>query len=433
MRFRVDFEPLRVPAYRRYFLAWSVALTAGWIFGTTQSWTFLQSSGTAAAVAYLPIVLVLPVPVALVIGGILTDRRGPRTVLVFAQVATGLTIGSIGLLAATHNLTFWPTLVAGALLGTFGGLGSVPGQAIMVRLVERRLVASAYALSLMTYGIGRLIGGPLGGTIVQSVGAAPAFALSACGFLVAAAMFRTLPKVDGLQAAATGLSRQDLADAVGWARGMPNVVAIVALEAVAAGLIGPYQAVMPVIARDVLHGGPTDLGLLIAAGGVGVVLGGALMGPLGARIGHGRFLVCAVAGSICGIATLSISTSLVVSCVLVALAAGADNSSALTRGLLLQTVSPARLRGRVLALNGVVSAVASPACLLAVGLLVERFGATPIILGMASLAGSALVAVTVTHRSLLSLSVQGTHAQEDAAAAAEAAMSEAAIAADART
>lgn len=407
MNLRLDFVPLRSAGYRRYILGWSIMLTSGWIFYTAQTWTFLQSSGTAAAVAFLPIALVLPVPVALVIGGLLTDRRGPRSVLVVAQVSTGLTVAAIGGLAATGNLTLWPTLIAGAVLGTCGGLGSVPGQAIMVRLVDRSQLASAYGLSLITFGIGRLIGGPIGGVIVQSMGPVPAFVVSAAGFLVAAALFRTLPRLEGLQAATAGLSRRDFADVLGWARHAPAILALLAMEAIVAVLISPYTAVMPVIARDILGGRSGELGILVAAGGAGIVTGGLLMAPLSRRIGQGRFLVGSIALSIVGVAGLSLSTSLALSCLLAALAGGADNASALTRALLLQTYSPARLRGRVLALDGVVSALANPASLLAVGLLVATYGASPILLGLAVLAGLALFLLTFAHRPVLRLHADG--------------------------
>ena len=417
MTLRLDLQPLASPAYRRYFIAWSVMLTSGWIFYTAQTWTFLQSNGTAAAVAYLPIALVLPLPIALVVGGLLTDHRGPTTVLVASQVATALTVGTMAVLTMAGLLGFWPTLVLGVVLGATGGLGSVPGQAIMVRLVDRKQIASAYGLSLITYGVGRLAGGPIGGAVVHAFGPGPALALATAGYVAAALLFRTLPKLEGLQAATAGLSRRDLADAISWARRSPAVLALLGLEAIAAGLISPYTQMMSVIARDILHGGSEDLGVLIASGGVGILVGGLVMAPLGRRIGQGRFLFLAVAISIVGVAGLSVSTVLLLSCALAAVAGGADNASALTRGLLLQTISPPRLRGRILALDGVVSALSNPTCLLAIGLLVAAHGPTPVLFGMAMLAALGLILVTLAHRPLLDVQVEGPGGLQEAAQA----------------
>src|SRR5260221_12980818 len=161
------FEPLQSASYRRLLLRSVIGSICSWIFYTAQAWNFLESNGTAAAVAYLPIVLVIPVPVALVIGGVFTDRRGPKATLVLAQGAMATTMAAIAVLGATGQLTFVPTLASGFLLGIFAGLGSVPGQAIVIRIVDRKAIAKAFALSLVTTGIGRLVGGPIGGIVVQ--------------------------------------------------------------------------------------------------------------------------------------------------------------------------------------------------------------------------------------------------------------------------
>lgn len=405
--FRIDLEPLRTPAYRRFVIAWSLSLASLWVFYTAQTWTFLESSGTAAAVAYLPIALVIPVPIALIVGGLLTDSRGPKTILVLAQAATALTIGFIGVLDLAHQLTFVPTLATGLLMGVFGGLGSVPAQALMVRMVDRRLIASAYALSLVTVGLGRLVGGPIGGVIVQAVGSAPAFAVSAGGVLLATLLFVTLPDVEPLDAAGARISRRDLADAIGWVRYMPAAIAVIAFDAILAGLVYPYTAVVPVIARDLLGGGAADLGVLIAAGGVGVLVGGTIITPLARRLGQGRLLVAGVLAAAAGIAGLAMSGSVLTSSVLAAVAGGASNVASVTSGLLLQTMSPPRLRGRVLALDGVVANIVNPASLLGVGLLVDRIGAQVVLLAMSGLIALAVGSIVLAHRPVVGLDVDG--------------------------
>ena len=402
---RIDLTPLRIPAYRRFFAGWTLYLASAWVYSTALTWTFLQSSGTAAAVGYLPVALVLPVPVALVLGGLITDRRGPKAALVFSQSAMCLTVLAIGLLSAAGQLTFVPVLVTGFLIGIFGGFGGVPAQALMVRLVDRRLMASVYALSLVSVGLGRLVGGPLGGQIVQLVGATPALMVGAAGIGASALLFATLPHVEPLETAAARVGFRDLGDTIRWVRWMPAAIAIIALEATLSGLVYPYQQVMPVIARDVLGGGAPALGLLVAAGGAGVVLGGTFLAFAGRRLGQGRLLAAAIITAASGIAGLAISHSLLLSMVLAALVAGGSNAASMTASLLLQTMSPPRMRGRVLALDSVVSSLANPISLLGVGLLVERLGPTPVLLAMAGLGILALAAVRLAHRPILTLDV----------------------------
>ena len=403
MRLRGSFEPLQNAAYRRFLLASVITSVCSWIFYTAQTWNFLEASGTAAAVAYLPIVLVIPVPIALVIGGVLTDRRGPKQTLVLAQGATAATMALIALLAAIGQLTFLATILTGFLLGICAGLGSVPGQAILVRIVDRRVIAKAFALSLVATGIGRLVGGPVGGGLVEAYGALPAFAVASIGIVVATLIFLTLPHAEPLETSGPRISRRDLVDAFGWVRRTPTALAIIAADATMAAVIYPYTAIVPVIARDLLGGGAAQMGILVSAGGVGAIVGGVVLAPLGRRLGQGRLFLVGVVVAGAGVAALGLSHSALASAAVAALIGGASIGASVTSGLLLQTMSPPRLRGRVLALDSVLWNLVNPVSLLVLGLAVAQIGAGPVLLAMGVLTASAIATIVLAQRPLLHL------------------------------
>src|SRR5687768_15938065 len=133
-----ELEPLRSPGYRRYLLGWTLYGSSSWIFYTAITWTFLASDGAAAAVAFLPTVLVIPVPVALIVSGALTDRRGPRDVVIAGLVMSGLAMAAAAGLVLMGAFTFVPTLVVGFVTGIATGIVTVPAQMLMLRLVEQR-------------------------------------------------------------------------------------------------------------------------------------------------------------------------------------------------------------------------------------------------------------------------------------------------------
>jgi predicted MFS family arabinose efflux permease len=404
-RVAAPFEPLGTPAYRRFLAASIIASICSWIFYTAQTWNFLESSGTAAAVAYLPLVLVVPVPLALIVGGTFTDRRGPKATLVVAQLAMALTMGCVGLLDAAGILSFWPTLFTGFLLGVCSGLSNVPGQALLLRIVDKPLLAKAFGLNLVTVGIGRFVGGPIGGAVVQSAGAMPAFAIAAAGTLLAALIYFTLPRAEPLETSGPRISRQDLSDAFGWIRRTPAAVALIAVDATMAGLVYPYTAIVPVIARDVIGGGAVVLGVLVSAGGVGAIAGGLVLAPAARRFGQGRLLLAGVTTAGCGIALLGLSGSIVASSAVAALVGGSSIGSSVTSGLLLQTMSPPRLRGRVLAFDSVVFNLVNPVAVLVLGLAVDRVGPTPVLLAMGVLTALSVTTIATAHRPVLHLDV----------------------------
>ena len=408
MTFSGYLEPLQDAPYRLFLLASVIVSICSWIFYTAQTWNFLEASGTAAAVAYLPIVLVIPVPIALVVGGVLTDRQGPKRTLVFAQGATAATMLFIAAIAALGQLSFLPTLATGFLLGICAGLGSVPGQALLVRIVDRRVIAKAFALSLVATGIGRLVGGPVGGFVVQTSGAVPAFLIAASGIVVATLIFRTLPHAAPLETSGPRISRRDLVDAFAWVRRTPAAMAIIAVDATMAAVIYPYTAIVPVIARDLLGGGAAQMGILVSAGGVGAITGGIILAPLGRRLGQGRLFLVGVVVAGAGVAGLGLSNSAVASAFVAALIGGASIGASVTSGLLLQTMSPPRLRGRVLALDSVLWNLVNPVSLLVLGLAVSEAGAGPVLLAMGALAASAVGAIALAHRPVLHLDIDAS-------------------------
>jgi predicted MFS family arabinose efflux permease len=407
--------PLRSPAYRRFLVGTSLSQTSSWIYYTAVTWALLESDGTAAAVAFLPLVLVLPVPFTLVAAGLFTDRRGPRHVLLLSQLAIALVVGLAALLAAVHALTFVPTLAIGLLVGIFTGFETVPSQALIVRLVDAEEAPDAYGTSLLTIGTARIIGGPLGGALVGLGGAGPAFSVAAVGMLLALVLFMGLPRTEGLATAPVTRSLLlDFGRAVNWAKRARAALLMITIDALLSALIFPYLVLMPVVARDLVGGRATDLGYLIAAGGVGVMLGAFSVQTIGRRIGQGRLLIGAVLAASLGVAGLGLSSSLVLSALLAALVAGSTNAFGVTEGLLLQTMTPPQIRGRVLAIDGVIANIANPVGILTAGLLVDRFGGRVVLVGMAVIALVGVLAILGVRRPVVLLDVADDGALVDA-------------------
>jgi MFS family permease len=117
-------------------------------------------------------------------------------------------------------------------------------------------------------------------------------------------------------------------------------------------LLGGATALMPVYAKDILHGGPRELGWLLAAPSVGAVTAAFVQAHRPPWKSAGRALLIAVAGY--GVVTIAfgLSTNLWLSLGLLVLLGGCDNISVVLRGTLVQVLTPDAMRGRVSALNG---------------------------------------------------------------------------------
>ena len=178
-----------------------------------------------------------------------------------------------------------------------------------------------------------------------------------------------------------------LIEAASYARRHPTLGLIV-LVAVAPGAIGlSYTFLLPVVIRD-LGADPGAIGLLYVGGGIGGLLAGLVAEPLMRRVGHGRTIFVGMGVIGAGLIGLGLSGALGLAAVGTGLAQGGFaiyGSSSLS---LVQSLSPARLRGRITSLFTLLYWGLMPFGALAGGLIAERSSA----LVTVSLAGIVVIA-----------------------------------------
>lgn len=394
LRLTSDLGPLRVPAFRRYLLASTLAYVALWTYMTVLSWTVLEVSDSPAALGLLFMAMTIPLPLAVVPAGALADRIGPRNLMAVALVVEAVLILATSLLAATGQLTTPIVVAVGLIFGIADGFYLVPSQVYVARLVEPRLMGSAIGLAMLSVGIGRIAGGPLGGSFVTVAGAAIALVPAAGGLLVSFATLLRLPQPAGI-GGGVRLTRADLVEGVRWTRQTIATRPIFLLGIIAAVVVWPYLGLIAVIARDLLEGDPGDLGLLTAAGGFGALVAAAVVGTIGRRAGFGRLLIAGVAAGAVSLVLLGVSrwppASLFAAAVLgAALVAHTASSS-----MLLQSLADVGMRGRAMAIYGFVFYGLMPIGGAAAGAATEAWGITSVLVGMGLLTcvGTVLVAV----------------------------------------
>ena len=221
------------------------------------------------AAATLP-VLLLALP-----AGALADVMNRRQLLFAAQAGLGVLSLLLALLALADSLTPSLLLVA-ALLGGIGAALSGPAwQAIVPQLVPRPVLRPAVALNAMGINIARAIGPALGGVILAAAGVWAVFVLDAmsfAGILLALAWWRPAPAPTAHRA-----PPEAMLGAIGaglrYARAS-TALRRVLLRAVAFFLFAAAPwALLPLVARGALQGGPGLYGLMLTAIGVGAVLG----------------------------------------------------------------------------------------------------------------------------------------------------------------
>jgi predicted MFS family arabinose efflux permease len=209
---------------------------------------------------------------------------------------------------------------------------------------------SAIALNQLVFNTTSVIGPAIGGVILGTVGLAPAYVLDVVTYsaaMLAVVLIRPLPTLDPLARVSIAAVREGLA----FAARKRVILSTFAID-LNAMIFGMPAALWPVLALDVFHAGPTGVGLLAAAPGVGATLGALLSGWVGRirRIGRAVIVAVAIWGAAIvafGLASFSFGLALL----FLAIAGAADVLSAVFRSTIVQLETPDELRGRVSALH----------------------------------------------------------------------------------
>lgn len=216
----------------------------------------------------------LPIMALSMLGGVLADNFDRRRIMIIAQCFLAIVSFALAAAAWAGVLTPWILLGFTFLLGAGVALNNPAWQASVGDIVGRGDLPAAVSLNSMGFNLMRSVGPAIGGLIVAALGAAAAFGVNALTYLpLVAALYFWQPK--GL--AERRLPREPLFAALGaglrYVALSPNIIKVVAR----AGLFGlaasSILALLPVIAKDQLHGTAMTYGLLLGGFGMGAIVG----------------------------------------------------------------------------------------------------------------------------------------------------------------
>jgi MFS family permease len=272
-------RPLRHHDFRLLWAGMSVSLVGDGVFLVATAWTAYSLWNAPAALSIVGIAMSVPTIACLLFGGAVSDRHDRRRVMLLADTGRGLAIGLLAALAFADLLTF-PALAAVVAVYSVGAGFFTPAfEAAVPSLVPDDDLPQANALDQFVRPVAmRLVGPALGGILVGAAGAGTAFAVDAASFVASAFAIAALQPIHADDTAATS-TLGAVGDGLRFVRGRAWLWGTLASAAVAYLLfLGPTEVLLPYVVKNDLHGSATDLGIVLAAGGIGAIGAAAVMG-----------------------------------------------------------------------------------------------------------------------------------------------------------
>jgi MFS family permease len=392
---RLILRALRSRNYRLFFSGQLISLVGTWMQNVAMSWMVYRLTGSAfmlGAVSFCSDIFSL---LLMPLGGVLADRLDRRRALVTLQTLMAVQALALSALVLSHAIEVWQVFALAMFLGVLNAFDMPIRQSFVVEILEDKAdLQNAIALNSSVFNAARLLGPSIAGILIATAGEGYCFLINAIsyGAVVVALLKMRFPRRERHFEDASGL--RELREGFTYTFGFLPLRNIILLVSVSSLMGFSYVVLMPIIARDILHGGPQTLGFLMGTAGLGALIAAIYLASLNTVRGLAALIPVSSAlfgGALLG---LAFSRNLYLSLPAMFFIGFGLTAQLACSNTLIQTVVEDDKRGRVMGIYSMAFRGIAPFGSLLAGGLATHFGAlnTLLVGGSSVVIGAALFA-----------------------------------------
>jgi MFS family permease len=368
------FRALRHRNYRLYFIGQLTSLAGTWMQSAAQAWLVLGLTNSSLMLGVVSFAQFLPILLVGLFAGVVVDRIDRRRMLLGTQTLLMLSAFMLAGLTWSGTVRVWHVIALAAFNGTVTSFDMPGRQSLVVEMVGYEDLANAIALNSMMFNGARMLGPAAAGILIAWLGIGTCFFLNGISFL-AVIWSLYLMVIPTRAIARTGTAMfQQLREGLEYVWRHRQIFQQMALAAVSNGFGYQYLVLVPLFARNVLHGSAGAYGALVAIQGLGSVIGAATLASRVTTSGIRIHLIAGLLTSAIGIVTFGLSPWMGLSLAAqLTIGAGLTNFRA-SNNTLVQLFVSDDLRGRVMSTYQLAAVGLTPIGALAVGYLGTALG-----------------------------------------------------------
>lgn len=372
---------LRHRNFRLFFAGQTVSLIGTWLTQVAASWLVYGLTNSALLLGVASFASQAPTFFLSPVAGVWVDRMDRHRVLLTTQTLAMVQSGLLAYFALRGTLDVVHIIALNLFQGIINAIDLPTRQSFVVELIDDRAdLANAVALNSSMVNAARLIGPTIAALLIGLVGEGVCFAIDAASYIAVLASLLSLRITPRVRPHKSGRIWAELREGFGYVAGFPPILAVLLLLTTVSLAGGPYMVLMPVIARETLHGGAGTLGMLSASGGLGALIGALYLASRKSVLGLGRVVPLATTGFGVGLMLVSQSRWLALTIPLMVVVGGSMMVQLAASNTIVQTLVDEDKRGRVMSLYSMAVFGVVPFGSLLAGSLADGVGASTTLL-----------------------------------------------------
>ena len=389
------FRSFQYRNFRLFFGGQSISLIGTWIQRIATPWLVYHLTGSALLLGVVGFAGQIPTFIIAPFAGVLTDRWNKYYILIGTQIAAMLQAFILAILYLSGHIQVWHIVVLSVFLGCINAFDVPARQSFVIEMVDKKEeLGNAIALNSSMVNGARLIGPSIAGLLIAFMGEGICFMLNAISYLfvIASLLFmKVKPRITKKKDVAV---LKQLKEGFVYAFGFAPIKYILILLAMVSFMGMPYTVLMPVFAKEILHGGAHTFGFLMAASGVGALSGALYLASRKNVIGLSKIIPIAAFTFGIGLIAFSLSRFFLLSLVLLSIAGLGMMIQIAASNTILQTIVDDDKRGRVMSFYTMAFMGSAPFGSLFAGSMTSIIGAPNTILvgGITCIIGAAIFA-----------------------------------------
>jgi MFS family permease len=381
-RIRGTFRALKNRNYRLFFTGQSVSLIGTWMQQVAMSWLVYRITGSAFMLGIVSFCNMIPSLLLFSLAGLSSDRFNKRNILILTQSLSMIQAFILAVLVFSGLIAVWHIITLSTFLGIVNSFDMAARQSFVVELVEKREdLPNAIALNSTLFNSARLIGPTFAGAMISFIGEGFCFLLNSLSYIAVIYALIQITVKSKLKKSVRQNPLSDIIEGVKYTFGFSPIRFIIINLSIVSFAGTSFMVLMPVFAKNILHGDAHTLGLLTGAVGLGALAGALYLASRKKVIGLVRNM--AINGILFGICLFIFARSNILAlslCMLVIIGYSMITIMA-SSNTIIQTIVKDSMRGRVMSFYVVAFAGISPIGSITTGTLAQKFGPVIVVAG----------------------------------------------------